>query len=61
MGSGEQFDHKLCLRFLIWIIQGHIGAGERGLHFLEEEEIIPTILEIAEASPIPALRGSVFH
>jgi len=41
-------------------MQGHIGAVEGGLHFLEEEEIIPTILEIAEESLIPALRGCVW-
>lgn len=39
------------------MIQGNIGATEGGLPFLEEEEIIPVILEIAEQSPIPSVRG----
>ena len=40
-------------------MQGNIGATEGGLHFCEEEEIIPSILEIAENSPIPSVRGCV--
>lgn len=37
--------------------QGNIGAAERGLPFLEEEEIIPAILEIAERSAICSVKG----
>jgi large subunit ribosomal protein L17e len=37
--------------------QGNVGATEGGLPFLEEEEIIPVILQIAEQSPIPSVRG----
>ena len=37
--------------------KGNIGATEGGLHFCEEYEIIPAILEIAEKSPIPSVRG----
>lgn len=37
--------------------QGNIGATEGGLHFCEEDEIIPAILEIAENSLIPSVRG----
>lgn len=40
-------------------ISGNVGATEGGLHFCEEEEIIPAILEIAENSPIPSVRGYV--
>ena len=39
--------------------QGNIGAAERGLPFLEVEEIIPAILEIAEKSLVLSVRGSV--
>lgn len=39
------------------ILKGNVGATEGGLPFLEEEEIIPTILEIAEHSLIPSVRG----
>lgn len=38
-------------------MQGNVGATEGGLPFLEEEEIIPSILDIAEHSPIPSVRG----
>jgi len=38
-------------------MQGNIGATEGGLPFLEEEEIIPVILEIAEQSSVPSVRG----
>ena len=39
--------------------QGNIGATVRGLPFLEEEEIIPSILEIAEQSLVLSVRGYV--
>jgi rapamycin-insensitive companion of mTOR len=38
-------------------IQGNIGAAEGGLPFLEDEDIIPNLLEIAEKSPILSIRG----
>ena len=38
-------------------LQGNIGAAERGLPFLEEEEIIPAILDIAEKSLVLSVRG----
>jgi len=37
--------------------QGSVGATEGGLPFLEEEEIIPTILDIAQTSHVPSIRG----
>jgi large subunit ribosomal protein L17e len=37
-----------------------VGATEGGLHFLEEEEVIPAVLEILEKSPIPSVKGYVF-
>lgn len=39
------------------LIQGNIGATEGGIPFLEEEEIIPEILTIAEQSLILSVRG----
>jgi rapamycin-insensitive companion of mTOR len=45
------------LLHLIYRPQGNVGATEGGLPFLEEEEIIPAVLEIAEKSPIPSIRG----
>jgi rapamycin-insensitive companion of mTOR len=38
-------------------MKGNVGATEGGLPFLEEEEVIPAILEIAEQSMIPSVRG----
>lgn len=40
-------------------MKGNIGAVERGLPFLEEEDVIPAILEIAERSLVLSVRGSV--
>jgi hypothetical protein len=39
--------------------QGNIGAASGGLPFLEEAEILPIILEIAEQSLVLSVRGSV--
>jgi len=40
-----------------WLNSVDAGATEGFLPFLEEEEIIPVILEIAERSSIPSVRG----
>ncbi len=40
-------------------MQGNIGATEGGLPFLEEDEIVSVILEIAEQSPVLSVRGQV--
>jgi rapamycin-insensitive companion of mTOR len=37
--------------------QGNIGSSPGGLHFLEEKEIIPEILNIAERSSVLSVRG----
>jgi len=37
--------------------QGNIGSTEGGLPFLENEEIIEVIIEIAEHSPVLTMRG----
>jgi len=39
---------------------GNIAATEGGLHLLEEEEIIPVIMRIAEGSLVLSLRGTCF-
>ncbi|KAI0346017.1 hypothetical protein BDW22DRAFT_1353679 [Trametopsis cervina] len=49
----------LKLKSVLWAV-GNIGAAERGLPFLEEEEIIPTILEISEQNAICSVRGTCF-
>lgn len=38
-------------------MQGNIATGEGGLHFLEEEEVIPVILDTTENSPVLSVRG----
>lgn len=45
------------LLFIISFDKGNIGASEGGLPFLEEEELIPALMEIAEQSLIPSVRG----
>lgn len=45
------------LSLSLTVTQGNVGATEGGLPFLEEEEIIPAMLEIAEKSPVPSVRG----
>jgi hypothetical protein len=37
--------------------QGHIGSTKGGLPFLEDEEIIEAIVEIAEVSPVLTMKG----
>ncbi|KAF9046606.1 Rapamycin-insensitive companion of mTOR, N-term-domain-containing protein [Panaeolus papilionaceus] len=57
--ENEDKDLILKLKSILWAV-GNIGASEGGLHFCEEEDIIPAILEIAENSPIPSVRGTCF-
>ncbi|KAG1750937.1 Rapamycin-insensitive companion of mTOR, N-term-domain-containing protein [Suillus occidentalis] len=54
----ESEDLELILK--LKSILGMSGPPEGGLPFLEEEEIIPAILEIAEHSLIPSVRGTCF-
>ena len=37
--------------------QGNIGSTEGGLPFLESEDVIESIVEIAEYSPVLTMRG----
>ncbi|KAF7365155.1 hypothetical protein MVEN_00387000 [Mycena venus] len=59
--SNESDDTELILKLksILWAV-GNIGATEGGLPFLEAEEIIPTVLDIAQNSPIPSVRGTCF-
>ncbi|TXT05984.1 hypothetical protein VHUM_03745 [Vanrija humicola] len=43
----------------LWVL-GNIGSTEGGLAFLEDEEIIEVIIEIAEKSPVLMLKGTSF-
>jgi hypothetical protein len=40
--------------------QGNIGSTEGGLPFLEDEEIVEIIVEIAEQSPVLIMKGTCF-
>ncbi|KAJ7095819.1 Rapamycin-insensitive companion of mTOR, N-term-domain-containing protein [Mycena belliarum] len=55
----EDTELILKLKSILWAV-GNVGATEGGLPFLEEEEIIPTVLDIAQNSPIPSVRGTCF-
>ncbi|KAJ6559137.1 Rapamycin-insensitive companion of mTOR, N-term-domain-containing protein [Mycena vulgaris] len=59
--SNESDDTELILKLksILWAV-GNVGATEGGLPFLEDEEIIPTVLDIAQNSPIPSVRGTCF-
>jgi rapamycin-insensitive companion of mTOR len=59
---GQESDDSVMimkLKSILWAV-GNIGATEGGLPFLEENEIVPTILEIAETSAVPSVRGTCF-
>jgi len=49
----RQRQHRLIFRD----VQGNIGSTDGGLPFLEDEEIIEGIIEIAERSPVLTMRG----
>ncbi|KAI9458810.1 Rapamycin-insensitive companion of mTOR, N-term-domain-containing protein [Russula earlei] len=58
----EKEDPELILKLksILWTV-GNIGASAGGLPFLEEEDIIPVILEIAEQSQVLSVRGTCFY
>jgi len=37
--------------------KGNIGSTDGGVKFLEEEEILEAIVEVAEQSPVLSIRG----
>ncbi|GAA5852982.1 hypothetical protein JCM3766R1_000033, partial [Sporobolomyces carnicolor] len=45
------------LKSVLWAV-GHIGSTENGLALIEEEFILPDIVEIACTSPVYSLRGT---
>ncbi|TFY75873.1 hypothetical protein EWM64_g8137, partial [Hericium alpestre] len=49
----------LKLKSVLWAV-GNIGSTQGGLRFLEEEEIIPVILDIADQSLVLSVRGTCF-
>ncbi|KAI0061413.1 hypothetical protein BV25DRAFT_1900415 [Artomyces pyxidatus] len=57
----ESEDPELILKLksILWTV-GNIGSSSGGLPFLEEDEIIPVILEIAEQSLVLSVRGTCF-
>ncbi|THH08497.1 hypothetical protein EW145_g2671 [Phellinidium pouzarii] len=55
----DDFEIIFKLKSVLWAV-GNVASAEGGLHFLEEEEIIPVMLEIAECSPILSVRGTAF-
>jgi len=57
--ESEDLDLILKLKSILWAV-GNIGATERGLPFLEEEELIPMATEIARESPVLSVRGTCF-
>ncbi|KAL4073251.1 Rapamycin-insensitive companion of mTOR, N-term-domain-containing protein [Scleroderma yunnanense] len=57
--ESEDLEVILKLKSILWAV-GNVGATEGGLPFLEEEEIIPSVLDIAEHSLIPSVRGTCF-
>ncbi|KAG6816037.1 hypothetical protein H0H87_009103 [Tephrocybe sp. NHM501043] len=58
-GESEDMELIMKLKSILWAV-GNVGATEGGLPFLEEEEIIPAVLAIAEKSPVPSIRGTCF-
>lgn len=58
--EGEDTEIIMKLKSILWAV-GNVGATEGGLSCLEEEDIIPAVLDIANNSPIPSVRGSVFE
>ncbi|KAI0252434.1 Rapamycin-insensitive companion of mTOR, N-term-domain-containing protein [Lactifluus subvellereus] len=57
----EKEDPELILKLksILWTV-GNIGSSADGLPFLEDEDIIPVILEIAEQSQVLSVRGTCF-
>ncbi|ORY28003.1 Rapamycin-insensitive companion of mTOR, middle domain-domain-containing protein [Naematelia encephala] len=47
------------VKSVLWCL-GNIGSTSGGLPFLEEEEIIEVIVEIAERSPVLTMKGTCF-
>ncbi|KAL1921894.1 uncharacterized protein VTP21DRAFT_10536 [Calcarisporiella thermophila] len=48
------------LKSILWAV-GNIGSTKDGLPFLEEEDVIRSIVEIAEKSEVLSLKGTCFY
>jgi len=57
--ESDDFDIIAKLKSILWTV-GNIGSSSGGLPFLEEEEIIPIVIEIAESSLVLSVRGTCF-
>ncbi|CAE6461428.1 unnamed protein product [Rhizoctonia solani] len=57
--ESEDFDIINKLKSVLWAV-GNIGATTGGLPFLEEEDIIRDIVEIASKSEVLSVRGTCF-
>ena len=57
MDRRNSLEHLREKKLTVGLGKGNIGSTERGLPFLEEEEIIPSILEISEQNAICSVRG----
>ncbi|TKY87021.1 hypothetical protein EX895_003698 [Sporisorium graminicola] len=59
--GSEASDSELInkLKSVLWAV-GNIGANELGLPFLEAENMISQVVEIAETSPVLSIRGTCF-
>ncbi|KAK0549981.1 hypothetical protein OC846_002598 [Tilletia horrida] len=55
----EDTDVIARLKSVLWTV-GNIGATPRGLSFLEAEDVISTVVEIAEQSAVLSVRGVAF-
>ncbi|KAK4049817.1 hypothetical protein OIV83_003873 [Microbotryomycetes sp. JL201] len=57
----EDFDEDVIfkLKSVLWAV-GHVGSTEGGLEFVDEEDVLETIVDIAEESPVFSLRGTAF-
>ncbi|KAM0790272.1 hypothetical protein ACM66B_005576 [Microbotryomycetes sp. NB124-2] len=57
----EDFDEDVIfkLKSVLWAV-GHVGSTDGGLEFLDQEDILETIVDIAEESPVFSLRGTAF-
>ncbi|KAK9759943.1 hypothetical protein K7432_016516 [Basidiobolus ranarum] len=60
--SSEFSDKHIILKLkaVLWAV-GHIGSTKIGLRFLEEEDVIKNIVNIAENSPVLSLRGTSYY
>ncbi|KAG8875681.1 hypothetical protein FRB97_004816 [Tulasnella sp. 331] len=57
--ESEDLDVIVKLKSVLWAV-GSVGAHIGGLPFLEDEGIIPNVVEIAETSLVLSVRGTAF-